>query len=235
MSNCHPVKDLGFVTNAEVVERFVSLPGKYVIDVGCGSMTWTRQLSELGATVLAIDPDPIQADLNRAISPLPAIEFVETGADKLPAESGTVDGLFFSYSLHHIPAALYPGVFEEALRVLKPDGFLYAIEPSDCPINQVMKLFHNEDREREIAWQALETLAKSSFEFAEVVAYHSYSQYESFDDFATQFAGRSFNSLYTESDVRSESVQAAFERIGSPDYRFKSSKQVMYLRGPLRS
>jgi ubiquinone/menaquinone biosynthesis C-methylase UbiE len=225
-------KDLGCITNVEAINQFVSLEGRFVIDAGCGSMTWTRHLSDLGARVLAIDPDLVQAELNREADPIPNVEFVETGADDLPVDQNTVDGVFFSYSLHHIPAEIYPCVFKEVLRVLKPNGFLYVIEPIDCPINEVMNLFHNEDRERAAAWSALEQLAASSFDSAEVVKYHSFSEYESFDDFATQYAGRSFNTLYTEADVRRPAVQEAFERIGSPHYRFKSSKQVMFLQGP---
>lgn len=196
-------------------------------------MTWTRHLSELGAQVLAIDPDPVQAELNRAADPIPNVEFVESGADQISIDDGSVDGVFFSYSLHHIPAEIYPSVFEEVLRVLRPNGFLYVIEPIDCSINEVMKLFHDEDQERAAAWAALEQLADSSFESTQIVRYHSFSQYESFDDFATQFAGRSFNSLYTESDVRSPKVRQVFERVGGPGFRFKSSKQVMFLQNPM--
>ena len=217
------VKDLGFTTNVDVITQFVSLAGRFVVDAGCGSMTWTRHLSDLGARVLAVDPDPVQAELNRVTEAIPSVEFVETGSDQIPLESGIVDGVFFSYSLHHIPVELYPRVFKEVLRVLKPDGFLYAIEPTDCPINDVMKLFHNEDRDRAAAWSALEQLAASSFQSKQVVQYHSFSQYDSFDDFATQFGSRTFNSIYTEADVRTPQVEAMFERLGQPDFRFKSS------------
>ena len=48
--------------------------------------------------------------------------------------------------------------------------------------------------ERAAAWQALEDLA-ASFQSAEAVTYHSFAQYESFEHFAKQFAGRSFNGL----------------------------------------
>ena len=88
------------MTNLEVINHFVSLDGKFVIDAGCGSMTFTRLLLELGARVLAIDPDPVQAKLNRAAEPLANLEFVESGAELLPVESRSVDGVFFSYSLH---------------------------------------------------------------------------------------------------------------------------------------
>ncbi len=227
----NPIQDLGCQTNINVINRFVSLPGKFVIDAGCGAMTFTRPLVDHGARVLAIDPDPVQAKLNRAATPIANLEFVETGAEQLPVSSGTVDGVFFSYSLHHIPARLYPQVFEEVIRVLAPDGFLYVIEPIDCPLNEVMKLFHDEDQERAAAWKALEQLAMSAFQSVQVVTYHHFTQYESWDDFATQFAGRSFNSLYTEADVRRPAVQKAFERLGGPAHRFSSPKQVMILQG----
>ena len=223
-------KNLGCQTNIDVINRFVSLPGRFVIDAGCGSMTFTRSLIDHGARVLAIDPDPVQAELNRAAPSIANLEFIETGAEQLPVASRTVGGVFFAYSLHHIPANLLTQVFEEVMRVLAPDGFLYVIEPIDCPLNEVMKLFHDEDRERAEAWQALEQLAMPAFQSAQVVTYHNFSQYESWEDFASQFAGRSFNTIYSEADVRRPEVQEAFERLGGPDHRFSSPKQVMILK-----
>ena len=77
-------KDLGCQTNLDVINQFVSLTGQFVIDAGCGSMVFTRSLLEQGAQVLAIDPDPVQAELNRTADPLANLEFVETGAEQLP-------------------------------------------------------------------------------------------------------------------------------------------------------
>ena len=57
--------DLGFRTNVDVLKSFIDIKGMNVIDAGCGGMTFTRHLSELGGNVLAIDPDPVQAELNR--------------------------------------------------------------------------------------------------------------------------------------------------------------------------
>lgn len=194
-------------------------------------MVLTRQLSEHGARVLAIDPDPVQAELNRTATPIANVEFVETGAGSLPVKQGTVDGVFFSYSLHHIPAAIYGKVFAEVLRVLRPGGFLYVIEPTACPLNDVMKLFYNEDHERQAAQQALRELAMPEFNSVDVFTYHSFSQYDSFEHFAEHFASRSFNNIYTPADVRRPEVQEAFERLAGPGNRFKSPKQVMCLQG----
>ncbi len=226
-----PQSDFGCTTSIEVIKQFVPLKGTSVVDVGCGDMTFSMPLAELGAQVLAIDPDPVQAKLNRESEPRLGLTFAEAGAESLPVADRSMDGVFFSYSLHHIPAETYPRVFQEIFRVLKPGGFLLVIEPLGCPLNEVMKLFHDEDRERAAAQQGLVELAVPRFDLAEVVTYHSFIQYDSFDQFADRYSSRSFNTLYTEADVRHPAVEAAFEAHGQPDYRFQSPKQAMILRG----
>jgi ubiquinone/menaquinone biosynthesis C-methylase UbiE len=228
-------KDLGCKTNIEVINQFIALRDKYVIDAGCGDMTFTRLLVENGARVLAIDPDPVQAKLNRNVAPVENLEFAETGAESLPVADCSVDGVFFAYSLHHVPAESYGRVFAEILRVLKPEGILYVIEPVDCPWNEVMKLFHNEDRERAAAQTALHELAVPFFQSSLEVTYHNWSQYDSWDAFVKHFSSRSFNSLYSETDVRRPEVKEAFDRLGGHDHRFQSPKLVIYLQGLKKS
>lgn len=224
------IKDLGCATNAEVLGRFLDLNGRHVVDAGCGGMEFTRQLLDLGASVLAIDPDPVQAQANLS-APLPAgLEFAQAGAEAIPAADQSVDGLLFVYSLHHVPADLYPQVFAEVLRVIKPGGFLYVIEPTACPLNDVMKLFHDEDAERALAQRGLFELAAPAFGLVDVADYHSLRRFESYEDFVTAFASRTFNSGYSEADVRRPAVREAFERAGQPDYAFLAPKRVVCLR-----
>jgi ubiquinone/menaquinone biosynthesis C-methylase UbiE len=230
------IKDLGFTTNADVIDSFLSLSGAYVLDAGCGKMGFTQTLTERGACVVAIDPDPVQAELNRqAINrtdePLTGIEFVETGAEALPVDDNSIDGVFFAYSLHHVPVEVYPNVFAEIRRAVKPGGFLYVIEPMSCPLMDVMDLFHPEVEERAAAQKALQELAVPFFESAAQVTYHGLSQYESFDQFADVFSSKSFNNCYSEADVRRPEVKEAFEKHGAPDYKFASPKVVMCLKG----
>lgn len=228
----HPIeKDLGEINSIDVIEQLVSLEGKFLIDAGCGSMDFTRPLAERGARVLAIDPDPIQAQINRTMEPIANLEFVETGAQKMPVEDHSVDGIFFSYSLHHVPIGDYSQVFAEVIRVLRNDGFLCVIEPTTSPLNEVMKLFHDEDIERAAAQQALVDLAIPKFHSAEKFGYHGFTQYESFDQYAKHYASRSFNTLYSDEDVYADAVREAFEFHGKPDYRFKSPKTMMFLKG----
>ncbi len=203
-----------------------------MIDAGCGDMTFTRPLVEHGARVLAIDPDPVQARLNRAMEPLENLEFVEAGAELLPAADHTVDGVFFAYSLHHVPAEHFSGVFSEVRRVLKPDGFLFVIEPADCPLNQVMRLFHDEDTVRAAAQQALLDLGVPAFQASRQFTWHNWVQFDSWEAFVEHFASRSFNTIYTEADIRRPEVRKAFDELGGDEHRFQSPKQVMLLQGP---
>lgn len=224
--------DLGEIKNFEVFEKLIDVAGKTVIDAGCGSMTIARELVTLGASVVAVDPDPIQAEKNRRADPIQGIKFIETGADRLPSEDASIDGVVFGYSLHHIPTEIHANVFAEVIRVLKPNGFLYVIEPMACPLNEVMKLFHNEDKEREAAQNSIREYAVPSFNSADFVTYHGFVQYDSFEHFADHFSDRSFNSLYSDADVRNDRVKAEFQRQGaSTNYRFKAPKQVACLQG----
>lgn len=227
------VQDLGFQTNIGVIQSFVDLAGCRLADIGCGNLGFTEQIAELAASVLAIDPDPVQAEKNRNSKHATNIEFVESNAQSLPAGDDSIDGVFFAYSLHHVDSATYPKVFEQILRVLKPGGFLYVIEPIDCPLNQVMKLFHDEEIERAAAQDFLMSIS-THFEDTQIAEYHGYTQYDSFEHFATNFSSKSFNSCYSEADVRNSKVEAAFHRHGQPDYRFTSPKRVVLQRGVQR-
>ena len=222
--------DLGFITSIEIIEQELSLDQKSLIDAGCGGLDFTKCLLEKKASVLAIDPDAVQAKINRESAPIPNLEFIEAGAEKIPAENDSIDGVFFSFSLHHIPSELYPLVFEEVIRVLRPNGYLCVIEPMSCPLNDVMKLFHNEDQERLDAIRAIAEFGLPAFETAKRFEYHSFIEYDSFDHFADRFSSRSFNTLYSPEDVRKPAVEKAFEQ-HAPEYRFRSPKQMIILQG----
>jgi ubiquinone/menaquinone biosynthesis C-methylase UbiE len=224
--------DLGPTTSPDVLAARVPLEGARVIDVGCGDMTVSRQLAELGATVLAVDPDPVQAERNRAAAPTPGVRFQEAGAEALPADDASVDGVVFSFSLHHVPTAEHAAAFAEVVRVLRPGGWLCVIEPVDGPLNAIMRHFHDEDAERAAAQRSLHEHAVPAFAEHAEFTYHSFIDYESFDAFATRFAGRTFNDGYTEADVRRPEVERMFEELGAPSYRFPSPKRMMLLRRP---
>lgn len=224
--------DLGLCTDLEALDQFLKIKGQFLIDAGCGNMHLSRALAQRGASVLAIDPDPVQAQKNNQAEPIANVGFAQTGADQIPVESQSVDGVLFPYSLHHVPAELYPAVFEEMSRILKPDGFLFAIEPvAEGNLNEVMRLFHDEKVVRKTAQEALDTHGATLFEQCDVITYRIPIKYSSWDEYADRYANKSYNTNYTEEQVRAEAVRKRFIELGEPTgYAFESPMKVTWLR-----
>jgi len=227
LSDSQPTSDYA------IIDDRLELQGRFVVDAGCGSLKLARHLSERGASVLAVDPDPVQAKKNRAAEVIPNVGFVESSADAIPVETGGTDGVIFSYSLHHIPTAMLPRVFDEVFRILKPEGFLYVLEPvADGALYDVMKLFHNETQIRAEAQTALDSLVQHRFKQAEDFSYYRRQSYTGWEEFANHYAGLSYNAGYTEAQVRDEQVQRRFESLGAPlGYAFEVPMRVRYFTG----
>lgn len=228
---------LGVSSDLDVIDRYLNVNDKFLIDAGCGNMHLSKALADRGAHVLAIDPDPIQAEKNNKADTIANVGFVETGADAIPVEDHAVDGVLFPYSLHHIPEALHRNVFEEVLRILRPDGFLYVIEPvADGSLNSIMKLFHDESVVRQSAQESLDTIAAPLFLDVDVVLYSNEIKYESWEHFASRYAAKSFNTHYSEADIRRPEVEQMFNRVGAElDYTFNAPMRVTWMRNPVNS
>jgi len=73
-------KHMGDARDVEMVARLISLEGLAVVDVGCGAGDKSRQLAARGASVLGVEPDPVQAARN-ALAPASAnLTFVDARA-----------------------------------------------------------------------------------------------------------------------------------------------------------
>ena len=223
--------DLGISSNLAAMDQFLNVDGKFIIDAGCGDMSLSRELSKRGARVLAIDPDPIQAAKNQKADTIANVGFAQSGADAIPVESHSVDGVIFSYSLHHVPKELYPAVFKELFRVLNPNGFIYVIEPvASGHLNEVMSLFHDEKAVRQAAQEAIDKLAAPRFKNTSVIEYRIPVQYTSWEEYAEKYASKSYNTNYTERQVRDEKVEKRFLDLGKPiGFKFESPMRVTYL------
>jgi len=220
--------------NVEVLRRQIKLVGKQVVDIGCGSMTFSKTLAAEGASVLAIDPDSRQAGLNREslVGVDNGIAFAEAGAESIPASDDSQDGVFFAYSLHHIDASEHDTVFKEVNRVLRDDGFVYVIEPIGGPLNDVMRLFHDEEVERAAAWLSLAAYAKQ-FDRISAFEYHSIVEFENWDAFVNSYGKRSFNPGYTREDVCRDAVRESFEANATrteTGFQFPSSKRAVFMK-----
>ena len=156
---------LGELGDLEALQQVVEVAGLSLIEAGCAAGDTARGLAERGARVLAVEPDPVQAEKNRAAKTVPGLTFMEAPGQALPIDDGSVDGVFFSFSLHHVPAEHMDGALAEAARVVKPEtGFLYVLEPMVVgSMEAVYRPVHDETPVRTVAYEALKRAAAPRF------------------------------------------------------------------------
>lgn len=211
--------DLGELSDTEVIDRFcaegeIVLDGAHVVDVGCGAGATSRDLAVRGAIVLGVEPDPIQAEKNRAADPTPGLTFVESHANAVPAEPASMDGVFFFRSLHHVPLDEMDGALRTAARVLKPGGFLWMVEPAMTGSHfPAMRPFNDETKVRTAAQRALDRTAAPLFARADRYIYMRHPRYADFAAMVSRVTGQTFNRIHRE-DVEQDHIRARFERTG---------------------
>ena len=231
-------KHLGERADVAAVAALTSVAGLTVVDVGCGAGKASRELAAIGARVIGVEPDPIQAATNREAEPAPDVAFVEARAERLPVASGSADGVFFFRSLHHVPVETMEAALAEAARALKAEtGFLCVVEPGmDGTHFPVMRPFHDETRVRDAAQAALERRARRLFRQSALFRYVQYPRYANFEALVARVMGQTFNEIRRER-VETDEVRALFEtgRTDRGDYMFEQPMLLDFYRGPLRS
>ena len=102
-------------------------PRMSVLELGCGTGYFTRELSRSGADVVAIDVSPELLEIAKANCSAPNVRYEIQNAYALNYPRAVFDSVVGSSVLHHLE-------IEEALReiyrVLKPSGTIYFTEPN---------------------------------------------------------------------------------------------------------
>lgn len=102
------------------VERVVALSleglqANNVLDVGCGTGLFTEAFTNVGMDTTGIDTNAEMLAIAR--SQMPAAQFVEAPAEKLPFDTGAFDLVFLGHLLHETDEPL--AALKEARRVAK--------------------------------------------------------------------------------------------------------------------
>lgn len=204
----------------EVYESILSLDGKKILELGCGKAIITRSIAISGTDreVLALEVDRIQHEKNLLIDDLPNVRFGLAGAENIPAGDNSFDVVFMFKSLHHVPLELMGQALREIRRVLKPGGLAYISEPVFAGnFNNVLKLFHNEEAERQAAFEALQrAIETGDFALKDELFFNTPNH---FVDFA-EFEQRIINVTHTDHQLETglmQEVKAAFDKYMTPD------------------
>jgi ubiquinone/menaquinone biosynthesis C-methylase UbiE len=99
--------------------------GDRVLDVGCGTGTFTREMAEAaapGGTALGVDASREAIAHARRLTHHPNCTFSEGIAEALDATDGSYDVVVSSLMIHHLREPMRPQAIREMFRVLRPGG-----------------------------------------------------------------------------------------------------------------
>jgi ubiquinone/menaquinone biosynthesis C-methylase UbiE len=91
-----------FGMEVRLIQHFVRLKGRSVLELGCGDGRLTRQLAPLASNVVAVEPDPARiAEARRAAASegISNVTFRVGSAERLRIGGGHFDIALFSWSL----------------------------------------------------------------------------------------------------------------------------------------
>lgn len=222
----------------ELLGDLLPLKGSRVLELGCGSADLSRSIvaSFPVATLVATEVDEVQHRRNLASERSSRIVFKAGGAEAIDEASNSLDVVLMFKSLHHVPMPVMDQAVAEIHRVLKPGGLAYFSEPVFAgEFNEIMRLFHDEERVREAAFHALVGAVESGlFELQDEIFFLARSCYENFAAFEDRILKATHTNHVLDSDLY-QRVRHAFEVHVRPEGAlFMCPYRVDLLRKPDR-
>jgi SAM-dependent methyltransferase len=102
-------------------------PGLSVLELGCGTGYFTRELARSGADIIAIDVSPELLQIATTNCSAPNVRYEIQNAYELSYPDAVFDSVVGSSVLHHLEIE---GALREIYRVLKPGGTICFTEPN---------------------------------------------------------------------------------------------------------
>ena len=102
-------------------------PGMRVLELGCGTGYFTRELARSGAEIVALDVSPELLEIARANCSAPNVRYEIQNAYDLSYSDFVFDSVVGSSVLHHLEIQ---DALREIYRVLKPGGTICFTEPN---------------------------------------------------------------------------------------------------------
>jgi ubiquinone/menaquinone biosynthesis C-methylase UbiE len=109
------------------VERLEFRPGDRVLELGCGTGSFTRLLLEKGARVTSLDGSARMLERARKKASEANFQQVDLRTFEAPADA-SFDVVFFGFVLHELPRATREALLVQAKRCLAPNGRVVIVD-----------------------------------------------------------------------------------------------------------
>jgi ubiquinone/menaquinone biosynthesis C-methylase UbiE len=154
-------------------------PGHRVLDIGCGTGSLVVLLKRLHpeAEVVGLDPDPkaLARARQKAERKGVTVQLDQGFSDALPYPESSFDRVLSSFMIHHLGPEEKRRTFEEARRVLTPEGSLHVLDfgaSADRSEGLVARLLHSSEKLRDhFEGRLVELMRESGFADAHEVAH----------------------------------------------------------------
>jgi ubiquinone/menaquinone biosynthesis C-methylase UbiE len=170
--------------NTEVVQDILDLPGKRVLDVGCGPGVLVRMMTKAGAKVAGLECGALPLAKAQAADPVDDEIYVEGVGENIPFDDASFDMVIFFKSFHHVPADAQEKALSEATRVLVPGGTVYILEPlAEGSQFELGRLLEDETDVRAAAYKVIKDASKLGLIETREVAYVHVTKHTNFETY----------------------------------------------------
>lgn len=121
-----PAGKLRWARRVKMLSRHLG-PGISVLELGCGTGYFTRELARSGADIVAIDVSPELLEIAKANCSTPNVRYEIQNACELSYPDRVFNSVVGSSVLHHLEI---DEALREVYRVLKPGGTIHFTEPN---------------------------------------------------------------------------------------------------------
>jgi SAM-dependent methyltransferase len=202
-----------------VLERLVRLPGRDVVDIGCGGGVLVRALTARGARVTGVEISESQLAAAIRDDDGSGARYEVGLAQRLPLPEQSNDVVVFMRTLHHVPPAEMLPALGEARRVLRPGGVVYIAEPlAEGDFFELTSLVEDEREVRAAAQRTIADADKAGLDRVERFEYDVRLCLADLDAFHARLVSvdASRGEVF---EQRKTLVAEAFARLGEPGER----------------
>ena len=224
------------IDELSVMDKMLNFTNSSILEIGCGNAKRAQEivLKRNISKFKAVEVD-LAAHQENMLKNIDKLSFASYPCEDIQEKDESFDIIMMLKSFHHVsPNNMLDGLCE-INRVLKKNGLVYISEPIfDGNYNDIIKIFHDEQDVRLLAFQAIKLSIKNKlFESVSQFFYNSVVTLNSFKEFENNV----INATHTSHNLTKEQyviVKNKFESYKdlsrTPNYYFEVPMRVDLLR-----